>query len=346
MNRIFWIGTPFFAPALSRLGWQVALQDIGHADLFGWQDVVAAAGWEPDVVVVGDKSRPPFLLGMEDFPCLTVFYCVDSHIHGWYPFYAQGFDVCLMSLKDHIPSMYRTWLRPERVWWSPPFSNDADMPGEYAPLWEVLFVGTVDRETTPRRHAFFRRLRERLPSLHVTRGDYRSLYPRARIVLNYCEFGDLNFRVFEALGCGACLVTPRVRHGLEALFTPGRDLLLYELHGGASGTYAGVAAEVDAACGVLEGALADESHCRSIAAQGLALVNAGHKAAHRAEAFTRRLEPLLENRENIIAKRMRNAARIRESALKMLYLLHAQNSGDAWRKKAYLQAATGAFTTS
>lgn len=85
MRKLFWIGSPFFAQALRDEGWQVHAMDFQQVAVFGWDDLVREAGWEPDVVVVADKSRPPFVLGMESFPCLTVFYCVDSHIHSWYP---------------------------------------------------------------------------------------------------------------------------------------------------------------------------------------------------------------------------------------------------------------------
>ena len=57
---------------------------------------------------------------------------------------------------------------------------------------------------------------------------YRELFARARLVLNYAERGDLNFRVFEALACRACLLTPWVRHGLDDLFDNGRHLFVYD----------------------------------------------------------------------------------------------------------------------
>lgn len=324
MRKLFWIGSPFFSQALREEGWQVHAMDFQQVAVFGWEDIVRAAGWEPDVVVVADKSRPPFVLGMESFPCLTVFYCVDSHIHSWYPLYAQAFDVCLMSLRDHIPLVAGRRLSDERIWWTPAFAKDADLPRPPAPEWDMLFVGTVDAARTPARHAFLQRLGQRLPGLHVTRGDYQALYPRGRLLLNYCEHGDLNFRVFEALGCGGCLVTPRIGHGLTDLFEDGRDLLLYEPD------------DIESLLAVARTALADPARCADIAANGLARVDAAHRARHRARTFAERLRAL----PDAVADERRAAAEdIRRTHLRLIYLLLAEQMPSPLLREAYLAAS-------
>ncbi|UZP68568.1 glycosyltransferase [Desulfovibrio mangrovi] len=328
MKKLFWIGSPFFSGALAACGWEVHVHNFEQTAVFGWGDIVSLAGWEPDVVVVADKSRPPFVLGMEKFPCLTVFYCVDSHIHSWYPLYAQGFDVCLMSLKDHLPRMAGEFLPAERIWWFPAFAKNEDQPMPYAPEWDLLFVGTVNAQTTPKRHQFMQELKERIPSLHVTRGNYRQLYPKARLVLNFCEFDDLNFRVFEALGCGACLVTPEIENGQPELFTHGEDLLTYPVHTEDS---------MDILVATVQEALQDETRCRRIAASGHAKVDARHRAVHRAEAFTQAVHELAAG--ELIKKRTQRASVIRAGALRFIYLLLAESVDSPLLKQSYLKAA-------
>src|SRR5207302_1696841 len=44
------------------------------------------------------------------------------------------------------------------------------------------------------------------------------IYSRAKIVINLPLADDLNFRVFEALSCGALLLTRRIANGQELLF--------------------------------------------------------------------------------------------------------------------------------
>lgn len=317
MRRLFWIGSPFFWRSLKETGWdEVAFCNFEEPRVLGWRDVVRQAGFEPDVVVVADKSRPPFVLGVEDFPCITVFYSVDSHIHSWQPWYAQAFDACLVSLRDHLPRFAGDFLPAERIWWSPAFAWSEDRPDETAVRsWDALFVGTVS-DNTPLRAAFLRELGEKFPALHVTRGAYRSLYPQAQVVLNQCEHGDLNFRVFEALGCGSCLLTPRIGHGLAELFVEGEELVCYTPHDAADA----------AAC--LRKLLAAPDHMNELRRAGLAAVDARHRAIHRARAFTERLRALSEEAwRGLVERRRRRAAAIRQQALRLPCLLWAEDLG-------------------
>jgi len=61
------------------------------------------------------------------------------------------------------------------------------------------------------------------------------VYQEARIVVCESLLGDLTFRIFERMGCGALVLTERIGNGLTALFTPG-----IHLEGGSRGlTFAG-----------------------------------------------------------------------------------------------------------
>ena len=336
MRKLLWIGSPFFSSSLAQFGWDVVVHNFEEPYFYTWPDMVRLNnGVPPDVVVVADKSRPPFVLGMENFPCLTVFYCVDSHIHAWYPKYAQAFDVCLLSLRDDVPRFANMRLPPERVINTPAFAKMTDRPPETGPkaekdtkkLYDILFVGKVDPDTMPGRFTFLYALKEHFPNLEVRRGNYRELYPAARLVLNYAELGDLNFRVFEALGCGACLVTPMVGHGLTEFFTPGEDLFTYPPN------------DLPALTSLLEHLLTVPELCASVAASGLAKVNAGHRADHRARTFTESIRALPAR--HIIEDRLRHAEMIRQSYLRLIYLLWAEESDAPDLQKAYVMASRG-----
>ena len=326
MPKLFWIGSPFFNHSLRACGWEVISHNFEHSAVYGWHDILELAGGPPDAVVVADKSRPPFVLGHETFPCPTVFYAVDTHIHSWLPLYAQGFDLCLVSLRDHLKFFHNQRLPAEHILWSPPFALSSAVPPVTPKprIWPCLFVGTVKKERTPKRVCFLDALRKFLPHLHITQGAYSVLYPQADVVLNISELGDLNFRVFEALGCGACLVTPGVGHGLDDLFADGRELVTYpELDAQAAGQ-------------AILTLLSDPERRGRLAEAGLAAVNAAHRDRHRAETLTRALHSLPDD---TVFRRLGEAHHIRSIWLRQIYLLHAAAlSGDGLRA-AYLQAA-------
>ncbi len=344
MRRLLWIGSPFFSQSLKSCGFEVHVHNFEQPAVFGWDDLVRLAGWEPDVLVVADKSRPPFVLGMEDFPCITVFYGVDSHIHGWFPWYAQGFDLCLLSLYDHLASIRGRRLPDERVIWSPAFAPDLAPedalqigPLQRAPEWDVLFVGTVS-DNTPIRRRFLDLLGIRLSGVQVMRGNYKELYPRARVVLNICEHGDLNFRVFEALGCGAPLVTPRIGHGFSSLFREGEHLAVYSPVDAQD--EAKLEEAVRSAENVIRHLLADPAYRNRLAANGLREVNIRHRAMHRAKALSGLLNGLPSN---TVALRRKEAENIRKQWLRLFYLLLAKNMPLPLLVEAYTNAALGRF---
>ena len=330
MKRLLWIGSPFFSPALPACGWELCAINFENLAVFSWADLVARAGWEPDVLVVADKSRLPFVLGVEDMPCLTAAYCVDTHIHSWLPFYAQAFDLCLVSLRDHLQFFTNKALGEKHVHWFPAFAKDDDRPGPLEEEWDCLFVGTLSAEKTPKRIAFLQELRALVPGLHAVRGAYRQLLPKGRVALNHCEAGDLNFRVFEALGCGACLLTPSIGHGLLDLFQDGVHLVTYN--------------EGDAqdAARCIQALLANPLKRSLLRTAGLAAIDAGHRSRHRAEEFSRLLRAYPQP---LIRKRRQRAASIRKHWLRIIYLHMAETEADPRMREAYLQAAQGAFST-
>lgn len=327
MRSIFWIGNPFFVNKLADCGWQRIFRHyFENFELFTYEQLVHLAGFEPDVLVVADKSMPPFLLGVENFPCLTVFYVVDSHLHSWYPYYAQAFDLCLISLKDHLPHFLGRLTKADLLW-SPPYAQDAFRPQQPQPkIWDCLFVGRVN-QTTPKRQKFLEALGKELPGLHVVFGDFVKLFPQARVVLNYCEHGDLNFRVFEAMGLGSALVTPRIGNGQAELFREGEEMLCFDPE------------QPGEALDGIQRLLKDPPLRQRLASNALVAIDRAHRASHRAKNFTAKIAELIPHAQEIIARRQAQAKMIRQQYLKLPYLLWAKEMADPAIKSAYLAAS-------
>lgn len=294
--KLAWIGTHNLGAHLENQGFEHVRIPLPLQSVLDWEDVCSLAGFEPDALVYSDRSLPPPLAGVERFPCLTCFYAVDTHIHSWYPFYAQFFDCCAVSLRDHLPWFQGSDQLGETIW-LPPFPADKDRPQpEAAPEWDAVFVGKVDAETTPKRKAFLDEMERLAPGLvRVTRGSYAELFPRAKVVLNIAERGDLNFRVFEALACGACLLTPRIGHGQNEFFPPGECLEVYE--------------NLDAAdaVGRLRELLADPDRRRGLAEAGHAEIERAHRRRHRVKSLAGLLRS--EGASRACNDRLRNPGR-------------------------------------
>lgn len=330
MQNLLWIGGRYFFDELVSCGWSDARYvDFDPERAYEWEDVKRLAGFEPDVVVVADTSRPPLVLGVENFPCLTVFYSVDVHIHSWHPSYAQAFDACLVSLKDKTPLFKGPGLDSSRIWWSPPFAKTADMPDPGAEKkWDCLFVGTLNENLMPKRSRFLGELGKRVPGLRLESGDYRRLFPGGRVLVNQAERDDLNFRVFEAMGCGGCLVTPRVGHGLESLFVDGEHLVFYAPDDAGDAAYK------------INFLLAHPEIAEYIGRTALEEIDARHRAVHRAQAFTDAINDLyIAGASEIVATRKKKADFVRERCLAFPYLLWANEISSPELKAAYLRAA-------
>jgi hypothetical protein len=324
---VLWLGNLHFAPSLAPGRFRLERVDLRGLLPAGWRDFAARAGGVPDLFVLADSSLPPMLLDPHAVPAPTVFYSVDSHIHSWHPIYARAFDLVVHAQKDAGPDFLAAGVPAERLLWLPLFARSGDAPRGEPKIWDALFVGTVDAATTPRRARLLAELARLVPGLKVTAGDYRELYPKAKIVLNVAERGDLNFRVFEALACGACLLTPEVANGQPDLFVPGEDFFVYD-----QDDVAGLAASI-------RRLLADPRARDRAAASGLAKVRAAHTAEARARDFADWLGGF--DLADLARERLGRADALFQGALKLLFLHWAERHDDPALRRAYLDAARG-----
>ena len=231
--RILLLNQDWLAEELRELGHEVVT--CGHKPTFQVQipkrvveitEVLARLpNFSPDVLLFLDDSMPALMVsGLDTCDIPSAFYSVDAHQHEeLHPHFAALFDHVFVAQKDYVPNFERsgtptTWL----PLWAPRYLEPAPFKKH-----STAFVGTLDAQLNPRRVAFFRDLALRVP-IHVSTGAYWDVFPFSQIVVNQTVKGDLNFRVFEAMMCGALLLTEKTSNGLLDLFKEGTHLITYQ----------------------------------------------------------------------------------------------------------------------
>lgn len=228
-------------------------------------------GCAPDCIVYFDDSCPPTITGLERLQIPSIFYSVDSHHHAdWHKHFATFFTMTLVAQKTYV-ERFTSMLNAGRVEWFPLWASQFPEASTERAI-DVCFRGTMNAALHPKRADFFARLGEQLV-VDAKGGPFIEAYPKAKIVLNQAVLDDLNFRVFEAMACGAMLCTPENASGLTDLFTPGVDLVTYD------------PTRIDALVATLQQYLADEESRNRIATNGWQKVCRLHSARARAASL-------------------------------------------------------------
>ncbi len=186
----------------------------------------------PDaLLVVQSLGGGGLAYGVEDVPAVRLYWAIDPHLNFfWQRHYARLFDLVLVTQKDCVPFFAADGVPAH---WLPWGAEDVFLRERARPrTHDLAFVGTVDAATRPKRAALVAMLERRFGmatfgATAATRLEPEAtadVFASARIVFNESVLGDLNFRVFEAMACGAMLVTERIENGLTDLFTPGEHL--------------------------------------------------------------------------------------------------------------------------
>ena len=233
--RLLCLDGPYFLAAFRELG--VTTLSIGASpgldvvidrplSLGRLLALLNARSFIPDAVLWADTCQPPTVAGLESLPWPTMAYSIDQYLNPWHLAFSAGFDLALVAQRDYLP-LFVQELPKRPVHWLPLFCNpghDQD-PGGPRDI-PVSFVGTLNPSGNPARAPFLEAFKTHFP-LEAASGDYRPVFGRSRIVLNQSAAGELNFRLFQAMACGATVLTEDTGNGLADLFTPGEHLLLY-----------------------------------------------------------------------------------------------------------------------
>jgi len=304
--RILVLGGPFLNKGFEALGCEVF--NVGDKRDCGVHhphpmsalrlfERISSRGFTPDLALYCDSGNMPQFFDLEKLPCPSAFYSIDSYCNPWHIPFGHAFDTVFVAQKDYVDLFVQSGISAS---WLPLFFCSArphywqqarDIP--------VVFVGNLGARNNPDRKLFLETFR-RIHPLVITRGDYAPLFNRSHIVLNQTAAGEINFRCFEALACGAVLLMEECANGLRDLFTPGEHMLP---------TYA--RGDAVQAASTAQAALGDPKALARIAGQGRELVEQKHSDVHRAAEIVRVMQTLLRDASPLRRLLPENASRQR-----------------------------------
>lgn len=232
--------------------------------------------FSPERILILDNSAPIVVTGLEESPIPSYFFSVDVFHHfDLHCHLYQIFDGMAVAQKDFVEEFAKLGANVE---WLPLWASRVVEP-EAEKTYGAVFVGTLNAKLNPDRVKFFEALAERVPVLFKS-GNWWEIFRKAEIVINQTVKSDVNFRVFEGMISGSCLLTESSGNGLLDLFEPDKHLVTYEKN------------NVAEAADKIQALLADRSRCRRTAKAGREEVLRAHCEQHRAAWILERLRRL------------------------------------------------------
>lgn len=144
--------------------------------------------------------------------------------------YARLFDYVFVSQRDWMNDFVDAGC--SQVHWLP-FACDLEFHRDYQVerTYEVGFVGNVNLNVQQERLQMLNELAQRYHMNDFLKPAYlqemAKVYSQSKIVVNMPNCGGFNMRVFEAMACGAMLLTEDTGNGQKELFKAGVHLDTY-----------------------------------------------------------------------------------------------------------------------
>jgi len=187
------------------------------------------AGFAPDLLVQQENLLGRVLLmGLEDVPCIRVFWSLDTHLNAWWTTdYGKLFDGVLTTQPDWVSRLRAGGLHTLGVlsW----FGTGMDFTPHARRGHDVAFVGRLPQDRPVRAwHTEFLRARWNAAiRSDLAPQDVLPFYGDARIAPNESSLGETKIRLFETASAGCCVLAQDSGPAQELFFEPGREMAVY-----------------------------------------------------------------------------------------------------------------------
>lgn len=183
------------------------------------------------VMFVEGGSMRVLPVNLEKLNCISVWYGIDTHMdYEKHLNISRLFDVTFVAQKEYVEKLRADGIK--QVHWLPlAFPTELLPQTHFKRDIDISYVGSNNVNMNPHRHNLLKALTENFRSTQFGLASPKQMgeiYTRSKIVFNKSVKNDINMRFFEAMGCGAVLITdPIINNGLEDLFEENKHYISY-----------------------------------------------------------------------------------------------------------------------
>lgn len=196
------------------------------------ENIIEAAGYTPDWIIFMDSLARVIPQGFEKSSYPMAAYFIDSTINRfWQRPLAQLFNLALTDQAEDAEALAESGLNAQ--WFPLAADTKIYQPHSLPKKYDITFIGNRNPETRIKRENILRSLEANF-NLRIFSGnppvspsEAAAVYSQSRLTLNENLFPSVNLRLFEAMACGAAVLTEENGAGIDRLFAEGDHLVTY-----------------------------------------------------------------------------------------------------------------------
>ena len=207
--------------------------DIQRSGGFSLKPILKTLGIDPDLCIfVEGGEMDVFPVDISELPGVKVWWGIDTpYAPGKHRNINRLFDIAFLAQMNYVEQFIKEGQINVR-WLPLAFPDYAHLSQSTERSIDIAYVGTLDRRSYSNRARLLDLVRDSVANTVVetqTPDEMLKTYSKAKLVFNFSLADDLNMRYFEAIGCGAILVTNRIANpGVEQIFKLNKNIFFYE----------------------------------------------------------------------------------------------------------------------